>query len=158
MRTDSIRERIEWVIAQWAANLGVAVRLDPVDTTTSLSLVKKAQQLPMLRWMGWCADYPDGDAWYSIFTKDGSAARALAFDDAELDTLVARAKVESNPLERERLYGAASHRLSQQAPGAWISWSEQWWLVSPKVKGYQVSAFDFDFAQLSLARIVASRR
>src|SRR5439155_1606189 len=65
--------------------------------------------------------------------------------------------VELNPLERERLYGAASHRLSQQAPGAWISWSEQWWLVSPSVKGYEVSAFDFDFAQLSLARIVGAR-
>src|SRR5438132_703214 len=70
---------------------------------------------------------------------------------------IRRAGLERDPLERERLYDAASYRLSDQAPGAWLSWSEQWWLVSPKVRGYELSAFDPDFAQLSLARLVGRR-
>ena len=148
------RDGVRWVIAQWAASLGVIVREDPVDTTTSYGLVKRPEQQPLLRWMGWCADYPDGDAWYQDFTKDGPGARALSFADAEYDALVSAARSEGDPLARERIYDAASFRLSQQAPGAWLYWSERWWLVNPKVKGYEVSAIDWDFAQLSLARIV----
>ena len=62
------RERIQWAIAQWSANLGVAVRLDPVDTTTSLSLIKRPEQLPMLRWMGWCA----GTTWVATWCSSGT--------------------------------------------------------------------------------------
>lgn len=153
-----VRKRIDWIVEQWRANLGVVVHPDPVDTTSYGPFIKRPEQLPLLRWMSWCADYPDGDAWYQNFTKDGPGAHALAFTDPEYDALIASAKTELDPLARERIYDAASFRLSQQAPGAWISWSERWWLVSRKVSGYDLSAFDWDFAQFSLARIVGVGR
>jgi oligopeptide transport system substrate-binding protein len=153
------RTRVEWLIAQWRANLGVAVRADPVDTTTyGGGLVKKPEAQPLLRDMSWCADYPDGEAWYSDFTKDGPAARALSFDDPEYDAIVARARSETDPLARERIYDGASYRLSQQAPGAWLYWSQYWTLVDPKVSGYTLSSFDWDFSQFALTRIVGVRR
>ncbi|TMB79345.1 MAG: hypothetical protein E6J52_02915 [Chloroflexi bacterium] len=59
---------------------------------------------------------------------------------------------------REDLYEEASRILSREAPGAWLAWTEQWWLVRPELSGYESSSFDWDFAQLSLARIVGVKR
>jgi hypothetical protein len=71
---------------------------------------------------------------------------------------VLRAKVEHDAFVREQIYQAASRRLSSDAPGVWLTWNESWWLVRPELRGYELSSFDWDFAQFSLARIVGVRR
>lgn len=151
--TASVRTQIDWVVAQWLANVGVRVT-PQVASSWGVALVKKIQQQPQLYRLGWCEDYPDGQAWYTTLFKSSSNAQHTNFKNERFDDLVTRADVERDPLRREALYEEASRVLSSAAPAAWLSWPEQWWLVDPAVRGYEQSSFDWDFAQFSLARIV----
>lgn len=151
--TTSARTQIEWVVAQWYANLGVRVT-PQVQSSWGHPLIKQKSQQPQLYRLGWCEDYPDGQAWYTTLFKSSSNAQRTNFKNERFDDLVTRADVERDPLRREALYEEASRVLSSAAPAAWLSWPEQWWLVDPAVRGYEQSSFDWDFAQFSLARIV----
>jgi ABC-type transport system substrate-binding protein len=151
--------RVKWIVGQWFASLVVTVQLDPIDTTTfGGGWGGRFGAQPQLYLNGWCEDYPDGQAWDSVLFRSSSAAQRTHFNDKGFDALVDQADLERDPLTRQALYERASRILSTAAPGAWLTWSETWWLVRPELRGYEQSSFDWDFAQFSLARIVGVRR
>jgi oligopeptide transport system substrate-binding protein len=144
-------ERVQWAVTQWFANLGVEVRPEPISGWGG-PLIRRPQQEPQLYRLGWCEDYPDGQNWYQVFRSTATMQRTH-FADPTFDALVDLADRERDPAERLRLYERASFVLSAAAPAAFLEWSEHWTLVQPWVHGYTPSEFDWDFAQLSLARV-----
>lgn len=150
--------RAQWAIAQWKAFLGVDVKYDPIVVGWGGQLAKGAQVLPQLYQLGWCADYPDGQDWYATIFRTGSSVTRTGFSNPAFDALIDRADRRRDPTERESLYQAASFILSRAAPVAFLSWSESWTLVSPALRGYQVSSFDPEFAQFSVAEMYRSSR
>ncbi|HEV8230620.1 MAG TPA: peptide ABC transporter substrate-binding protein [Candidatus Limnocylindria bacterium] len=147
--------RVQWLLSQWYASLGIQVRADPVQTTAyGSALFKRPDITPQLSLMGWCGDFPDGDEWYgALFRTNGASSGRTHFGDPAFDALLRQADGERDVLARQRTYERASAMLSRSAPGAWLTWSETWWLVGAHVKGVELSTFDHDFAQLSAGRI-----
>jgi oligopeptide transport system substrate-binding protein len=147
------------VAGQWLSALGVDVQLDPVDPNTfGHGWGRRLELEPQLYMNAWCEDYPDGQAWNGVLFHSTSTAQRTHFSDKAFDAIVDEADRERDPIARQALYERASGILSKAAPGAWLTWSETWRLVRPEVSGYEVSSFDWDFAQLSLARIVGVTR
>jgi oligopeptide transport system substrate-binding protein len=144
------KARVSWIAAQWRAYLGVDVELDVVSAWGHL--VKRPEALPQLYQLGWCADFPDPQNWYET-AIESSAARRFGFSNPAFDGLVERAARQRDPLARGQMYESASHVLSRSAPIAYLSWNESWTLVHPEVRGYTPSAFDWGFAQFSLATV-----
>lgn len=149
-------QRAEWLIAQWRANLGVDIIPDPIPAGGYGGLFKRVDA-PQVSVMSWCQDYPDGEAWYgTLFRKTGIASSRTQFEDPALATLIEQAERERDPFERQRLYERASDQASRTASVAWLAWSENWLLVRPEVRGYELTSFDSDFAQFALARVYRS--
>ena len=145
--------RAEWLITQWRANLGIDIIRDPIPAGGYGHLFLHAAA-PQVSVMGWCQDYPDGEAWYgTLFRKNGIAASRTQLEDPALLRLLDQAERERDPFERQRIYERASDDASRAASVAWLAWSESWLLVRPEVKGYELTSFDSDFAQFSLARV-----
>ena len=151
------REFAMWVADQLQRNLGVRV-VPEVVNSWGHGLVRRIEAQPQLYRLAWCEDYPDGRDWYTTLFHSASPFTRTNFHDVRFDDLVTRADRERDPIVRENLYEEASRILSREAPGAWLAWTEQWWLVRPELSGYESSSFDWDFAQLSLARIVGVKR
>ncbi|HUQ41099.1 MAG TPA: peptide ABC transporter substrate-binding protein [Candidatus Limnocylindrales bacterium] len=151
-----IKEQVDWIVQQWYANLGVRVTPEIMQGWGG-GLVKKPQPEPQVYRLGWCEDYPDGQNWYQQFASAAPLNRTHQSDPA-FDLAVATADVDREPFRRQALYEQASRILSASAAGAWLTWSETWWLVRPEINGYELSSFDWDFAQFSLARIVGVKR
>jgi oligopeptide transport system substrate-binding protein len=151
-----MKAQIEWMVRQWYANLGVVVKAEVFQSWGHL--VKRPEAEPALYRLGWCEDYPDGQAWYSMLFRSSSSAQRTHFSDESFDALIDDADRERDPIARQAMYERASRILSAAAPGAWLSWTETWWLVRPELSGYEQSSFDWDFAQFSLARIVGVKR
>jgi ABC-type oligopeptide transport system substrate-binding subunit len=146
--------RAQWLIAQWRAYLGVEIVPDPVVAGGYGTLLKRATNAPPIAIMAWCQDYPDGEAWYgALFRKNGIAVSRTQFEDPALLQILDQADREYDPLDRQQLYERASAVASRAASVAWLAWSESWLLVRPEVKGYELTSFDPDFAQFSLARV-----
>jgi oligopeptide transport system substrate-binding protein len=146
--------RAQWLMAQWAAYLGVDVIPDPVRAGGYGPLIRRGPGTLQVVVMTWCQDYPDGESWYgTLFRKNGVAASRTQFEDRALEQLLDEAEREYDPLDRQQLYERASRAASRAASVAWLAWSETWLLVRPEVKDYELSSFDADFAQLSLTRI-----
>ena len=149
--------RAEWLMAQWRAYLGVEVIPDPIRPGGYGPLFKGGANLAQVAMMAWCQDYPDGEGWYgTLLRKNGIASSRTQFEDPELVALLDQAEREEDALDRQQLYERASVLASRTASVAWLAWSESWLLVRPEVKGYELTSFDSDFAQFSLARVYRS--
>jgi oligopeptide transport system substrate-binding protein len=149
------KAQTDWTVQQWYANLGV--RVTPEVNRGWGQLVTKPEAEPQLYRLGWCEDYPDGQTWYEQFST-GASSNRTHFADPTFDVVVGRAAAERDPIARQLLYERASRILSTAAPGAWLTWTETWRLADPRLRGYELSSFDWDFAQFSLARIVGVKR
>ena len=156
--TLAARELALWAADQWQRNLGVRVTPQILPSGWGSSLVKRPEAQPQLYRLAWCEDYPDGQDWYTTVFHSASTVTRTGFRDARFDDLVTRADREHDPIARQDMYEEASRVLSRDAPGAWLMWTEHWWLVRPELRGYELSSFDWEFSQFALARIVGVRR
>lgn len=132
----------EWVQQQWKTNLGVEVKLDPVERTVFTTLVKKAETHPQMVYLGWCLDFPHEQNWHSTVWKSGAGVQAgrSGYKNPEFDKITADADKETDPAKAADLYLKAGKILSQDAPGAWVFYRAAKALVKPWVKGLNISA------------------
>ena len=138
------KTRLEWFQNQWKTNLNVNVTLDPVDSTTYTSLVKKPETLPLMFLLGWCADYYDQQDWLTtVFSSKASSGR-VGYNSKQFDDLVFAADKELDSKKRDDLYQQASRLLSQDAAAAWIYYDQTKLLKKPWVKDYSITALGFE--------------
>ena len=148
---------VKWAIAQWNANLGVAVTEDPIAPGSGSQLVKKIEALPQLFWLGWCSDYPDPHDWLSTIFRSDSTVTRTGYASTEFDALVDRADVEPDPARRVDLYRQAQRVLTRDAPVAFLYSNEVRYLVSPRLRGYILSATDWQFGQLTITTMYVAK-
>jgi oligopeptide transport system substrate-binding protein len=134
--------RAEWVQQQWKANLGVEIALDPVESTVFTQLVKQPETTPQMFFLGWCLDFPDPQNWHSTVWKSGAGVSAgrTGYNNPEFDKTTGNADREKDPAKRNDLYLQAGKILSQDAPAAWLYYSQSKALIKPWVKGLSISA------------------
>jgi oligopeptide transport system substrate-binding protein len=139
------RTRYEWLAAQWKANLGVSVTLDPVEATTYTALTKDIKTAPQAYILGWCADYPDPQNWLSVYWKTGAFGERIGYSNKDLDAMMDKADVETNPETRMKLYADAQRKLLDDGPVA-MAWNNvNTAMVKPWVKGMQTTPQDHGF-------------
>jgi oligopeptide transport system substrate-binding protein len=138
------KTRLEWFQQQWKTNLGVNVALDPVDSTTYTQLVKSADTLPLMFFLGWCPDYYDQQDWLTtVFSSRASSGR-VGYNSKAFDDLVFAADKESDPKKRNDMYQQASRLLSQDAAVAFTYYGAAKLLIKPWVKDYYITALGFE--------------
>ena len=147
----------KWAIAQWKENLGVTVAEHPIGDCGFCQLVKKPEQAPQISASGWSLDYPDPRDWLPEIFRSTSAAQHTGYRSAEFDALVDRADVERDPGRRLDLYREAQHLLTRDAPAIFLYSTQVRYLVSPRVRGYTLTAADREFGQLTLASLYVTK-
>lgn len=148
---------VRWAIAQWKGNLGVDVIEDPIVAGQSGPLVRRQEQVPPLMLLGWCGEYPDPQDWLTTIFQSNSTVTHTGYKSLEFDSLVHRADVERDPTKRLELYKMAQRLLTRDAPAAFLYSTEQRWLVSPRVRGYTLTASDWEFAQFTIATMYVGK-
>lgn len=135
--------RYEWIAGQWKAALGLAVKLNPVEAAEYARLAKDPATAPQTNLVGWCADYPDPQNWLSMYWQSGSLfSQRIGFKDAELDQMLEKADMESDPARRMDIYSQAQKRLVDDIPGVFLWNNVNAFLVKPYVKGFQATPLD----------------
>ncbi len=140
------RTRWEWLAAQWKENLGVDIKLDPVEPTTFTALTKDIATAPQMFILGWCADYPDPQNWLSVYWKTGGFGERIAYSNPEFDKLADAADTEPDPAKRAQLYADAQKLLTDGAPVAFMYNNVNTYLVKPWVTGLTTTPQDSGFA------------
>lgn len=129
---------LQVVLEMWKNTLGVEVEIQQVEWATYLQdLNRRKFQVFVL---GWNADYPDPQDFLDILFHGESENNHTAYDSPEVNGLLERARVESDPQARVALYNQAEQRIIDDA--AWLPlWytGERNLLLKPHIKGYVLS-------------------
>ena len=119
----------------WRENLGIEVEILQTEFATYLQdLVKRRFQMFQI---GWIADYPDPENFLDILFHGDSKNNHTGFNNAEVNELLERARVEQQEDVRYDLYRQAEELIVQEAPWIplWYS-GEQYVLIKPHVHDY----------------------
>lgn len=139
------RTRNEWIAGKWKADLGLDVKLNPVESTTYTALTKDINTAPQTFILGWCADYPDPQNWLSVYFKTGGFGERIGYSNAEFDKLVDQADVELDAKKRSDLYAQAQKLVVGDIPGIFAWNNVNTYLVKPTVKGIVKTPQDSGF-------------
>lgn len=126
----------EWLANQFKQNLGIDVKLDPVDPTAYTELTKSVETSPQTFILGWGPDYPDPQNYYSaVFKTGGSSAADIGFSDPAFDKILDQADTELDQNKRFELYRQALDILLDDSPVVFLYHRQRRVLVQPWVKG-----------------------
>ncbi|MCC6216666.1 MAG: ABC transporter substrate-binding protein [Polyangiaceae bacterium] len=138
---DSFGQQAGELLQQQLARIGLRVRIQLVGFPTYLARTGRRRTVPMGS-VGWNADYPEPSTFFEpILTsraiQDEESQNASFFSNAELDALLARARVTTDEAERGRLYRRAEEIVRDEAPWA-VAYSYRYFeLWQPYLHGYR---------------------
>jgi oligopeptide transport system substrate-binding protein len=137
-------ERAEWLAGHYREVLGVALTLEPVDSTTYAAMTKDPASFPQSSLLGWTQDYPDPQNWLSIYwTCDSTIYAAIAgYCNEDFDALIRQADQELDSAKRMALYEEAGQILVDDVPAVFAFNLAMVVLIKPEVTGYQATASD----------------
>jgi oligopeptide transport system substrate-binding protein len=145
--------RAEWFQTQFKANLGVEIRLDPLEAKTYQIALSRNETTPQLFRAGWCEDYPDPQNWYSyVFDSRATISRTGWKNDA-FDQMVRAADIEPDAKKRDELYRRAAQILVDEVPVAFHFHDVIAYLVKPWVSGVNITSLDHYFSSTTLMNI-----
>jgi oligopeptide transport system substrate-binding protein len=135
---------------QFAANLGVNITLDMVETTVSRQRLASGDY-QMLSY-GWTAEYPEPDEFLrepfgcqqyqaDVCTSFTSANRSN-YARPEFDQLMQQASKELEPARRLDIYRRAQDILIKDAPAVFLGQVVRNALVNPRVAGLEQTSID----------------
>lgn len=140
------RLRWEWIAANLKENLGVEIKLDPIEPTTFTALTKSNDTYPQMMLLGWCSDYPDPQNWLSTYwtTTAGFAVNA-GFSNPEFDAICAEADKTVDPDARMALYQKAQDMLIDILPAVMFWHNVNSYMVKPWVLNIEKTPQDATF-------------
>jgi oligopeptide transport system substrate-binding protein len=139
------RTRNEWLQKKWKENLGVDMKLNPVESTAYTALTKDSKTAPQTFILGWCADYPDPQNWLSVYWMTGGFGERIKYSNPALDKVMKEADSTVDAKKRMELYAKAQDMLVSDAPVAFM-WNDlNTFMVKPWVKGYKTTPQDRRF-------------
>jgi oligopeptide transport system substrate-binding protein len=137
--------RAEFLAQLYAQNLGVTLKLDPVESKTLVRLRKDVKTFPQMTGGGWCADYPDPQDWLSIYWHSRSSfAQDTGYKNAQADKLMDQADTTVNETKRMQLYDQAQKMIIDDQGEIIRSNSKNIYLIKPSVKGFDFTPQDSD--------------
>jgi ABC-type transport system substrate-binding protein len=125
------------LVEMWKENLGINVRVENVDPADFTRTVREDPGDVVL--YGWCADYPDPQNFLDLLYHSSSDFNVAAYGNPALDTLLEKARIESDSQERLALYHQVEQTLLEEFVAIPLFHSIQYTLINPRVKNYQMT-------------------
>jgi oligopeptide transport system substrate-binding protein len=132
---------LEAIVYQWRQNLGVEVRVRQLEPERFLYHLKDEND--EMFDFGWIADYPHPQDFLDILFRTGSDNNYGKYSNPEVDTLLDKAGVEQNRKQSLALYQQAEQKLVDDAACLPLTFGQNYILVKPYVKGYNVNPLGF---------------
>ena len=129
---------LEVMLQEWEQNLGITVNIQQTEWATFLQDLNK-RRFQMFK-VGWIADYPDPENFLDVLFHSESTNNHTGYTNPAVDTLLNKARVETDTNERFELYNEAENQILSDAP--WIPlWNsaEGYLLIKPHVKNYYLT-------------------
>lgn len=128
------------LIRQDLAKIGIQVKPKYVSFPLYMDATGRPHTAQM-QWGGWFADFPDPSNFFDMNLHSRAITQADSqnksfYSNPEFDSLIDRAKVETDPAKRADLYHQANNLIAHDAPWAFVfntNWLEAW---QPYVKNY----------------------
>jgi oligopeptide transport system substrate-binding protein len=121
-------------LEQWRNELGLDVEIRQTDFATFLA-EQDAGELQMFN-AGWIMDYPDPEDILDLKFHSASQLNDLEYENAEVDDLLERARVELDPELRLELYRDAEELIGQDAAWLPLYFSQAHVVVNAAVDGW----------------------
>ncbi|MHB8990563.1 MAG: peptide ABC transporter substrate-binding protein [Chloroflexota bacterium] len=125
---------------QWKTNLGIDVKLEPMEPKAFSEAVNKGQY--MMGFYGWNADYPDPDNWLPELFGTGAGNNHTYYSNAKLDELMKKAIVEPDTKKRMDMWAEAQKTVVDEAVIIYLFHDENFVLVKPYVKDLYFTGMD----------------
>ncbi len=133
-----ISPELEAIIEEWRRNLGVEVKVRQLEPQRFFySLKQEKDEMFML---GWVADYPHPQDFLEILFHSGTDNNYGEYSNPAVDTLLEMAGVELDSDLSLALYQQAEQKLVEDAACLPLYFGENYILVKPYVKGYELNA------------------
>jgi oligopeptide transport system substrate-binding protein len=132
---------LEAIVYQWRQNLGVEVKVRKLEPDRFLYYLKEEKD--EMFYTDWIADYPHPQDFLDILFRTGSDNNYGEYGNPEVDTLLDRAGVEQDRKQSLALYQQAEQKLVDDAACLPIDFGQNYILVKPYVKGYNVNPLGF---------------
>ena len=128
---------LEVILQSWE-ELGVSVQIQQTEWATFLQDLHAGRY--NMFYSGWIADYPDPENFLDVLFHSESGNNHTNYHNAQVDTLLERARVEPDQTARFRLYNLAERIILKDAP--WVTlWNrgEGYALIKPNVRDYYLA-------------------
>ena len=125
---------------QWK-DIGVNVKVELVESSLLRDMIRKGQ-ITFFR-ASWIADYPDPESFFTVFYGQNPAPpNYTRFRNERVDRLYEQALITSDPGPRTSYYRAIDSIIIEEAPVVFLYYDETFHLLSRKVEGMEVNAFN----------------
>ncbi len=121
-------------------NLGVTVRMLAVDFADLLLEVEDPDHQHQMVRYGWVADYPDPDNFLELLFLTDSPENLTHYSNPEVDALLGKARVESDPQRRYELYWDVEEIVIQDGVVLPMQFGMDHYLVRSYVRGFTVTS------------------
>lgn len=134
VNTSDIHQRIaENILQMWKTNLGIEVRVGPLDWRSYLDTLRADP--PQIFRLGWCAAYPDAGGFIGNVLTSNSPDNFTRWKSPQFDQLIDAAARETDATKRRALYRAAEKMAVEDAAViAPLWWSTRATLTNPNLK------------------------
>jgi oligopeptide transport system substrate-binding protein len=146
---NTISPILEALVTQWRENLGVEVKIRELDPNFFIYNLK-AEKNEMFD-MGWIADYPHPQDFLDVLFHTGADNNFAEYSNPEVDKVLDAAAIEPDNAKSLQMYQQAEQMLVDDAAMLPLYFGQNYELVKPYVKNYQVNAMGF--AWLSKVKI-----
>lgn len=138
--TGANQQIAEFVQAQFKDNMGIDLKLEPMDPPELSKLVSGNRH--HLAFAGWGADYPDPDNWLPELFGTGAGNNHSQYSNPKFDALVKQAAAEPDEKKRLDMWAQAQKMMVEDAPVIFLFHDERFILVKPYVKGLKITGID----------------
>ncbi|MDP6646978.1 MAG: peptide ABC transporter substrate-binding protein [Dehalococcoidales bacterium] len=149
-RGGSISRDLEAIIYQWQENLGVTVKVRQLEPERFIYNLKEEKD--EMFDLGWVADYPHPQSFLDILFRSGVQNNYGEYSNAEVDTLLGKARTEPDIKLSLALYRQVEQKLVEDAAILPLWFGKNFILVKPYVAGYKLNPLGY--ARLNLVSIV----
>ena len=125
----------EAILATWEEQLGIQMEIQQTEWATYLQDLRE-RRFQIFGGLGWVADYLDPENFLDVLLHSESDNNYSGFGNAEVDSILERARVEQDEQARIALYNEAEQLIIEQAPWVPLYHSNgDSYIIKPYVKG-----------------------
>jgi peptide/nickel transport system substrate-binding protein/oligopeptide transport system substrate-binding protein len=135
----NVAQRELAMVAANLANVGVELQIQYEPDWPTFEAALRSNELQMYRYF-WSADIPDPDNFINILCGSDSQYNFMRYNNSKVDRLLAQALVETDIINRVRLYREAERMILEDAPLIPFMYWVFEAAFQPYVKGLEISA------------------